>query len=79
MLLDALGISVDVTRLGEVAWKTIFRYGSAVGDTSVISVVVLDSSSHWPRVSLVGHREAVTCLGEQPVWTDVSVECSREG
>ncbi len=46
LLLDALWVSVDVARLGEIARKVIFGYSSAVSESSVVSIVVLDSSSH---------------------------------
>jgi hypothetical protein len=54
LLLDASGISIRVTRLGEVARKVVFREGGAVSETSVVAVVALVGASHCrDRISSV--------------------------
>jgi len=46
LLLDAFRVSVEVAGFGKVARETIFGNSSTVGKTSVVSIVVLDGSSH---------------------------------
>jgi hypothetical protein len=46
LLLDALGIGIDVPRLSEVARETFFSSGSTVSDSTMVSVVGLVASSH---------------------------------
>lgn len=46
LLLYALGIGIDVPRLGEVTRETFFSSGGTISDGAVVSVVGLVASSH---------------------------------
>lgn len=46
MLLDTLGVSVDIARLGEVARETFLSSGSTISDSTVVAIVGLVAASH---------------------------------
>lgn len=46
LLLDRLGVGIGMTMFGKVARKAVFGNCGAIGDTSVVAVVVLDGTSH---------------------------------
>ena len=46
-LLHRLGISIGVTRLAEVAREMLVGFGSAVGETDMITIVVFVGTGHW--------------------------------
>lgn len=46
LLLHFLWVGVDVTRLGEVAREVLGLFGSAISETSMITVILLVGASH---------------------------------
>jgi hypothetical protein len=46
LLLNTLGVSVDVARLGEVARETFFSSGSTISDSAMVAIVGLVAASH---------------------------------
>ena len=59
-LLDLLGISVDVSVLGEIAREMLDLIGSAVSKASVVTIVLLMGASHWTM--LISNLLRISCL-----------------
>ena len=49
LLLHALGVSIDIARLGEVARETFFGGSRAISDSTVVAVVGLVAASHYGK------------------------------
>ena len=57
LLLDTLGIGVNVTSFRKVTGETIFGGGTSFSDGSVIAVVCFVGTSHWSiNISLMRHE-----------------------
>ena len=47
LLLDLLGVGIDVAGLGKVTREVLLRLGGAVGEAGVVTIVLLVGASHW--------------------------------